>query len=442
MNRLNPPQMFLQPRSKDKRIVAEALGHYDGFQVSATVPAATLSHIRDIGKPFFVDPMAYMFALPPDATIDPKTQKVRSGVSVLANRYGSLLKTIAGKRALSAGDFLKYRDAIDEVTDNALAYAREKLGAGDINLFNPYLDKYAQLAMDGDDIPHSSTAITPWALIPPYFHFSDIDSDWYRVSLACARAAVRHKRDREALFPTIFMSPDILDFKGNIDQILLDFDEPSFDGYFIWINDFSEEGASPERLANLIRLVSGLKALGKRVFKFHGGFFSILIHDLGLDGFSCGLGGRTDRNVFSYKWVAPKKPILPKFYVPSLHRVYPLEEAAQLMKMFPFLRCQCAACSESYGNNLDAFTNQMKEPGYCERHFLNVRKQEVVAALAGTSAMVEQLSETISQFTRKNAPGTRHLTKWRELLASPQLFAPVRQSLQERASPTFLPSIH
>lgn len=438
MSKMTVPQMFLQPRSKDKRVVAEALGHFDGFQVSATVPATTLSYVRDIGKPFFVDPMAYMFVLPPDSTIDPKTRKVRSGVSVLANRYGSLLKTIAGKRSLSARELLDHGNAVDEITENALTYEREKLEAGDINLFNPYLDKYAQLALDGNEVPHSSTAITPWALIPPYFHFSSIDSDWYRASLACARAALRYKRDREALFPTIFMAPDLFDFPGNIEEIISDFDDDGFDGFFIWVNAFSEEGSSPDRLGNLIRLVQGLKSLGKRVFKFHGGFFSILMHESGLDGFSCSLAGKTDRDVFSYKWVAPKKPILPKFYVPGLHRVYPLEEAAQLMRMFPFLHCHCAACDESYGSNLEQFISQMKEPGYCERHFLNIRRQELRAALAGTSAMVAQLTETISQLSKKNAPGARHLIKWRGLLTSPQLFAPRRPSRQERASSDLL----
>lgn len=415
------PRMFLQPRSKDKRVVTEALGHFEGFQVSATVPASTLTYVRDIGKPFFVDPMAYMFVLPPDATIDPKTQRVRAGVSALATRYGSILPKTVGKRPLSAKDLLSQDDALEEITRNALSYEREKLEAGDINLFNPYLDKYAQLAVEEDEVAHAPTAITPWALIPPYFHFSDVQDDWYRASLGCARAAAQFKRGAEQIFPTIFMSRDLLDHAEAIDAIVSDFDDSDYDGYFIWVNDFSEEAASPLRLANLMRLVQGLSASGKPVFKFHGGFFSILLQGFGLDGFSCGLGGRTDRDIFSYKWAAPKTPILPKFYVPGLHRVYPLDEAAQLMKMFPFLRCQCAACEQSYGGDLEKFHARMKESGRCERHFLNARRQELRGALAGTAAMAEKLTDTIAQFAKGNSPGARHLIKWRDIISSPQM---------------------
>lgn len=422
MAKMSPaPRMFLQPRTKDKRVVTEALGHFDGFQVSATVPASTLSYVRDIGKPFFIDPMAYMFVLPPDAIIDPKTQKVRTGVSALASRYGSILTKSVGKRPLSVKELLEQEDAIEEITRNALDYEREKLEAGDINLFNPYLDKYAQLALDEDEVPHTPTAITPWALIPPYFHFSDVQDEWYRASHGCARAAAQFKRDTELVFPTIFMSRDLLDHAEAIDAIIADYDDSDYDGYFIWVNDFSEEGASALRLANLMRLVQGLSATGRPVFKFHGGFFSILMQGFGLEGFSCSLSGRTDRNIFAYKWAAPKTPILPKFYVPGLHRVYPLDEAAQLMKMFPFLRCNCAACEQSYGGNLDRFHDRMKETGRCERHFLNARRQELRAAQAGTAHLAAQLTETIAQFAKGNSPGARHLIKWRDLIAAPRL---------------------
>lgn len=436
MAKMGPaPRMFLQPRTKDKRVVTEALGHFDGFQVSATVPASTLTYVRDIGKPFFIDPMAYMFVLPPDAIIDPKTRKVRTGVSALATRYGSIFTRSVGKRPLSVKELLDQEEEIEEITRNALDYERKKLEAGDINLFNPYLDKYAQLALDEDEVPHMPTAITPWTLIPPYFHFSDVQDGWYKASLRCARAAAQFKRDAELVFPTIFMSRDLLDHAEAIDAIIADYDDSDYDGYFIWINDFSEEAASALRLANLMRLVQGLRATGRPVFKFHGGFFSILLQGLGLEGFSCSLSGRTDRDIFAYRWAAPKTPILPKFYVPGLHRVYPLDEAAQLMKMFPFLRCRCAACEQSYGGNLDIFHDRMKETGRCERHFLNVRRQELRAAQIGTAHMVAQLTDTIAQFTTGNAPGARHLVKWRDLIAAPRLIPADATALPDSQAP-------
>lgn len=411
------PQMFLQTRLNDKRIVTNALSHFDGFQIPASVPASGVSYIRDIGKPFFIDPMAYMFTLPPAAVIDPKNNKVRPTLSALAKRYSDVIGRTVGKRMLLPNDILDQIQILEEITHNALDYQRTKLEAGDLNLINPHFDKYAALALEGDDVPHSTTALSPWVLIPPFFYSTDTDDPWYTATLRCARFAVEFKNVGEKLFPAIFLSPDMLDHSEAVDRIVADFTHSGFDGTFVWANNMDEESASPLRLANLVRLIDGLSARKRPVFKIYGGFFSILLHGKGLEGFSCSLNYRSSRDVMRYRWAAPK-PAKPKFYVPKLHKAYGLEESEHILKMFPSLRCQCEVCVPAYGADLDSFKEKMKEPGYCQNHFLNARRSEVRSAKDGSERMVEEIDETIRQLGRKNAVGVKHLTKWRDVLST------------------------
>jgi len=406
--------MFLHPRPNDKKVVLNALDDFDGFQIGASVPASMMSFVRDVGRPFFVDPMLYMFTLPPAAVKNDKTGEIRASLSSLARRYGSLLSDNLGKQILTAADFTQKLDVLHEITQNVLEYQRTKLETGEAPLFNPYYNKYADLEKAGKKVAHTTSATTPWVLMPPFFYFDNTDDPWYTTTLACARLANRYIQSGEKLFPVIFTGRNLLEDPEAIKRVITDFSDNSFKGIFIWLNAVDEESAPIERLAGLAQLVAGLRAQGKVVFKLYGGYFSSTLHHCGLEGFSCSLNYRTSRNVFLYKWGAPAMP-KPKFYIPRLHRVYPLEEADQLLRMFPFLRCKCGLCSETYGENPNEFITAMKKPSHCELHFLNSRRHELQTVQAGLPAVLEEFDDTLSQM-KKDATGVRHLSRWRTML--------------------------
>src|SRR5437868_369191 len=100
------PKMFLQPRLKDRKILLNALGHFDGFHVGASSPASEINFVQDVGKPFFVDPMAYMFSLAPEHVISKDTGKVRASLLALAKRYSPIFESAVGKRAVTAKEIL------------------------------------------------------------------------------------------------------------------------------------------------------------------------------------------------------------------------------------------------------------------------------------------------------------------------------------------------
>lgn len=414
------PKMFLQPRSGDKDIVVNALGFFDGFHVGATTPASLVGFVQDVGKPFFVDPMAYMFALAPEQVRDGGTGKIRRSMSSLAEQYSPLLVQTVGKRRVTPED-LKRSDLLEDLTCNVLESQRSKFRAKQMPLFEKYYDKYDALVAEGVGVEHVVQASTPSLLLTPSFLIQELDDPWYTTNLVCARMATEHKKVGEKLYASLFLSKDVIEQPGLSARILSDFSDRGFDGIAIWINNLSEESASVEALSNLLALTEGFHALGKPVIKLHGGFFSILMSEYGVSGFSCGLSFKSFRDILAYRWMAPAPP-KPKFYIAGLHQSYPLDVAARIQTEFPFLRCDCAACKVAYGEDSDRFISGMERDGYCQNHFLNIRKREIESfRRTGLTGAIEEIDETIGKLRRKNATGVRHLTKWRNLMGGAQL---------------------
>ena len=434
--------MFLQPRLKDRKILLNALGHFDGFHVGASSPASEINFVQDVGKPFFVDPMAYMFSLAPEHVISKDTGKVRASLLALAKRYSPILESAVGKRAVTAKEILAASGSLEEFTHNVLEYQRTKFHTDDLVLFSQYYDKYDALDSAEEHVDHATQATAPCLLIPPFFFNEGPGDAWYRATLLCARMAIEHKKSDEQLYPTLFLAKELLIDSTAIDAIANDFSDTGFDGIILWINGMSEESASPEILAGLIRLVNALSAKGKPVVKLFGGFLSILMHQYGISAFSCNLSYRTSRDVLAYKWIAPAPPKA-RFYIPALHQAYELEEAFGVLTAFPSLACNCGLCRSAYGGNLDRFVSEMRKEGYCQNHFLNARKHELeLVAKHGPAAALDSIDGTLRALKKKTAKGARHLMKWRELFAAaadvgagPELL----QRLRSSSSSSFLP---
>lgn len=412
------PKMFLQPRVKDKKVILNALGYFDGFQIGASLPASQINFIQQVGKPFFVDPMAYMFTLAPDHVINKESGNVRPSLSALAGRYSPIFEAALGKRSVTAEEIMRAAGALEELTHNTLEYQRTKFQSNDLLLLNHYYDKYDALELDDDKSDHETQATAPCLIIPPYFFIKDISDPWYLATLLCARMATEHKKEGEQLYPALFIDKDLLIDFASLDQIANDFSEAGFDGIIVWVNGMSEESASPESMAGLLHLVAKLSSKGKPVMKLFGGALSIMMHSHGISAFSCTLSYKTSRDIFAYMWMPPGPPKV-KFYIPKLHQSYDLEESFHIMNAFPFLRCTCGVCRSAYGSDLGRFVDQMKIEGYCQNHFLNARRQELnLISQRGLPGALEAIDETLRRLEKKTAKGARHLLKWREVLGA------------------------
>ncbi len=412
------PRIFLQPRRNERKIILDALSDFDGFQIGASLPASAADFIKNVGKDFIVDPMAYMFTLKPEQIRNKKENKIRQSLAGLAERYSSLISSTIQSRAITAQDLIEQEDVLSEIVANALEYQRTKLGVGDLNLFNPYYDKYAALIDEGEAVSCVPTATAPFTLIAPFFYFRDTNDPMYQTSLRCARLASRLRRPGETVYQTIFCHKSMLGDPLMAAQIRRDYNKTEVDGTFLWINKWDEESATGQQIKSL---VSFIRTIHKPVFKMYGGYLSGLIFHDGLAGFSCNLSCRTSRDIFAYGWLPPKV-LQPKFYIPYLHKPFELAEAEMLLKMMPRLRCHCKLCSRLYGSDMERFTEEMAKAGNCERHFLHVRHEESIhIGSMNRENLAEELIQTAEMAVTDGHLEMPHLKRWAQSLGDPQV---------------------
>lgn len=411
------PLMLIRPRVIDKKTLEEGLGLFNGFHINASIPQFMTNFIRNMGKPFILDPMVYIFTIRPKQLLDKEKGTLRPSVHDLAGRYGALYQANAGKRAIAPKDIAAEAGGIESITRNVLEYQRNKF-TGQMEFFNPYYDKYA-LWGDKDTLPTNILSLVPEVFVPPYFLFKNTSDAWYRLTIECAKYSLALKESNEYIFPTLLFDPEILGSQDSIKRILEELAPQKFDGFFLWANGFKEEDEKTDRLQGLLQLVQGLSAGRRPVFKLFGGYFSALLFAYGLKGFTCGLGYGSDKNIYKFGTGGGKKGMpFSKFYVPRLHRSIELGDAERLLRSYPDLRCSCRICNEVYGKNIDKFT-EMQKLGRCESHFLNVRRSELKEIGAnGVEKILPELKRTINEFNQNPLVKIESLKRWCEVLES------------------------
>jgi hypothetical protein len=406
--------MFLHPRWADRRILVDAAPSLDGFQIGATLSKPLEELVRGLGKPFWVDPMLYMFGLDPKHVTQGDQKGVRHSLRSLAATYSEFLERRVGKVRVNAQDIIAETGLLREITENCLEFQRTKLASPQLDFSQVPLDKYAMLA--GGSGLFARYSAKPAMLIAPFFHFKKVGDDWYDGTLKLLEMSQKYKRGGESLYQGICLTPGCLGDFASVERIVRDFGRTDADGTFLWINGFEEEKASAGQIRGLIRLISGLSDEQHPIVKIYGGFLSILLSHYGLTAFSCDLSFKSYRNISSYRW-GPPPEVQPKFYIGPLHRAYKLNQAAAILASVPEFRCQCRLCSEAYGNRIDTFLSVMSRPGFCERHFLNVQRDEIDRITNYSLADVcFRIQDAILIAGQANTADTNHLKVWSETL--------------------------
>lgn len=405
------PALLLRPMNKDRNVLVRANSLFQGYHVTASLPASMTAMVRESGKPYLVDPQTYLFMLPPKRLIDPEKGTLRSAIATLVMGYGAPFKEAAGVRALTPIDFANDQ-AARCVVERVLAHQRLKF-SGQLALpLDPYYDKY-QLWDPDEKRENDAPARPPQVLVPPYFYVKAPDDPWLDTNVRFARHALAARQPKDLVYAIVLVAKNLLADRGAIERVAKAYLSVPVDGYLIWPNDFVEEREPLPRLAGLSRLVASLADSGRRVSKLYGGYLSALMSARGLRGFSSGLGYGTSKNAFAFGGGGGGKPV-PKFYLPGLHCTLPLVEAERIVRARPSLRCKCSVCVATYGNKMDTFA-AMAEDGRSELHFLQVRSSEIHHLTdAGIKDVVKELVKTASDVQKSAVVDASFLRTWAE----------------------------
>lgn len=402
---------------------------FDGFimpaHIGAYYEATYPTYMRRIRKPYFIDPMTYVFAQNRELVLS--SGNLRNSFEKLLKKYGGEFERLARHGTLSKSDFLEddswKDDLLDGLATSVLEYQRDftKVKEGAQKSLKKYSDFLKRKV---------EKALPPRFLVPPYFYGEDI-GDWkYRLSVELARRSDERKKEGEVIYPIVCVSQAALD-EDSVRRIVSDY--RGYHGHVIWISRFFENRVDILSLKGYARIVKSLAAIGSEVLSLYGGFYAALLSKVGLAGFGCGL---------SYGGAKDVEPIPPtgggqkRYYVPILHNIIGPSRAAALFPDHPNLICRkCPECIETIGNlgvevgekpTGDVVGTFIKEVSTktLKEHFLRSRNRELAMINEKTTEEIEKVLESDYERCKRWKLDPRYkikvdyLDNWRKAMSS------------------------
>lgn len=401
---------------------------YYGISVSAHIlaytPTSVVQILNETRKPFFVDPMTFVFAR--DLDNISKNGKIKRSYFKLIEDYGEPFSQCATPEQFMGSQLIpsQFKDANGELDRALISKICQKVldCQSDKCVVTTDFNKYKRILKKGG-VPHS---VKPLFLVAPYFFAERYGDEWYNISLQFAKEARSLKGDAQ-LYPVICISNDVLWDEDEISNIVNDY--KGFDGYLIWIDNLDEKTISPPELKNLKKLISKLASYGKPVYSLYGGYLCDLLRKFGLSGYSSGICYGERRSVDTKGGGAGNR-----FYIPTTHLKISEDQANlffSLSERNKALMCSCYTCSDISGqlppglnakDYADSFFALMDFFDFRE-HFVNVKYQESSELDNMNNRQIRNmLDENIQAITQTDissgAPSElrpRHLRFWRTL---------------------------
>lgn len=334
------PNFYRLGIAAEKKFFRKHSDLYEGVVVGAHFLAyfqtSTENFLANLGKPFFIDPMNYVFARPIDLIIR-ETGGMKATYEKLLDIYGTEVKDIVGGgRSLLPKDFKTDSRwntiLIDDLSRSVIEFQRKLLDMERVT----NLDEVMELA----EQPIERKKPTLLFLVPPYFYAESCSDEWYEISLKIANNSNRIKGKLD-LCPIICISKQALLSIEDIKRMVDDYSK--FDGVVLWISDFQDDTDGRSYLRGLVRFIAALKRTGKPVYSLYGGYFFALLSKLGLTGYSASICYGTSKHVDRVAgggWV----PL--RYYIPALRIKVSEINARAYYETHIHELCDCPVCVE------------------------------------------------------------------------------------------------
>lgn len=297
--------------------------------------------LKEVHLPFLIDPVSYVW--------DINHRFIKNGNGELKKSYSKLVEKLNCSMGNLLGKYQLSQSVVQNSDFDDFINAVLKFQLLDFSSNKPQRAKSMQRLrerirlIEGETPVEETKNIQPYALIPPYFYFTRVDSDAYERTLYAAKYAQNSDFGKQhKIFPCLCLNSTIFRDVPQISKILEDY--KGFQGIVFWINDFDETKAKVEDLEALTKFVQSFHIQGSEVVNLYGGFFSLSLHHAGLSKLSCGICYSSSRNVFS-EVGGGGLPI--RYYEPTLKLKLMRENMFRLYADKPELfDCECPICSD------------------------------------------------------------------------------------------------
>lgn len=396
-NREGPQLFYRLGLTREQDLYRNYLGTYHGIAIRANYLAYfqkfTISLLLDIKKPFFIDPVSYIFAREPKQVLNSKGV-LKKSYEKLASFYGQPIEGGAGERSVELGDFSD-PDVRQGFAERVIGYQTEQ------SLVLP--DKYSRYQrFVGTEL------LQPSVILPPYFYMDNTDDGWLELNLDLAVRAIEISEG--PVYPVIFISRQLARQSGKVGEIVERYSQLEFGGYFLWIENLSGVYSNDVAIGGYRNFVTTIASLGRPIYSMYGDYFSVLLWHEGLSGYCSGIC-YGERKEVDPSIVAGEIP--DRYYVPRLRSKYQIQPTLERFELsrFPDLGCDCGICPGDMNIlELDTEATQV--------HFMLTRAREIEEiASRSQSDILDELAAAYEEFGDNPLIKVNHLSKWIDILS-------------------------
>ncbi len=359
--------------SRKKEFLKDARKSYDGLVLPANIllyqHKSTPSVIFMCDRPFFVDPMSYLFGQPFVSfkkKVEKQNPKFKPSFHKLMEGHGLVPEKFLQSDYPELLQFLLYSQ------ENLYRFIDNTLNFQDNHVWRVIKEAQTLISEELDE-----RNFRPSFLIPPYFLYTpekgknySITTELNKKTLEYCSKTVRNKD----IYPMVFITKEQLEspFLNDVINIVT---KNKYPGYVVWIEDFDERFATKEQIKGLISLTYKLSSDGQQIVMLYGGFFSLLLYYFGMTCVCHGLAYGEARTI-SASAQENSGPAPVRYYLKDLHSFLTLENALIVLRKRPDLICSCPVCQRVMRDNPENVTRFQNEETLAEMHFLYNRYQE------------------------------------------------------------------
>lgn len=409
---------------KDRGVIKSLRDSISGMFIPAHILCystnATIAAIKYINKGYYIDPMTYIYADGIQAYVVPdikgsQDKKFKPSIAKLTDNFG-LAEFFKNNNfeALTPKDILDNDLFAEEFCKKNIELQMNKIEDEKKGAYKKYADL---LRAEGEDeiAQEIENALSPEAIIPPYFYFDSMSDEWLKVNLKLAD--MTRQNSKLPVVPIIFTLPNVL-----CEEILDLFKD--YNKIFVWADDLEQKqsiGSSQQSgLEKFADFIKSAKEKKVEVINMYGSYFSILLSKIGLAGMCNGIF------YGEYKSRKTKGGGIPpsRYYIRKLHEFYAIPEATTLLRKYPeLLDIECDNCMNLIGGNIENIFSFDADHSLAQSHFVYSREREINNA--SENKLVDLLNDMDDKYllygdkipdeniTKKNI---EYLKIWKEIL--------------------------
>lgn len=334
---------YLSYGATDQRTALDLAGNYTGLLVPGTIAA-----FQREGTGGFVLSLSATAAAP-DYTIDPRFPLFQQPLPSPKRSHVALAELLDAPElvrgtAPSPADFTP-----DLIARIAAAWGRFNGGYQDAagSKFAKYAKRLKREVMPRD-------AREPTYVLAPYLVASGPTDPWWAISEQLFEATLDAMNGDQRCIRVVAAAS-----AGALAELIPATSERRL---AMWVSGLEEMASPSQDLAAYGRAIQTAASEGRSSFALYGGFFSVLLHEVGLRGSSHGIGYGEYRNWIELPNSGPPPA---RYYLPQLHRYVQADEATRLHLADPRLaECLCDECQGDPPLGLD-YHSLMKHSVRC-----------------------------------------------------------------------------